>query len=349
MAAVLYLADDEIERECKRMRVFRDRNNPLEVLNDIEVIERYRLPRNVLIRLVELVREDVERPTKRSHSLSALTQVLVTVRYLAKGSFFSECGDLHGLSRPSVSRCIEGVTKSICQRLDNIHFPIGNDAVRTKHDFYQIAGFPNVLGAVDGSLIPIIAPKNNEPEYVCRKGFHAINIQVVADASLRFTNIVCKWPGSVHDAFIFANSALKDQMETRNDGWLLGDSAYALKKYMMTSKSNPSDQGEENYNAAHSRTRVVVERALGVCKSRFRCIHKSGGMLLFSPQKSVQIITAVAKLHNLCMDLKVPVMEGDITVNMPDPMVHQHYAEEANADRNGQTIRQQSIERFATL
>ena len=56
------------------MNVFRDRNNPLEVLNDIEVIVRYRLPRNVLIRLVELVREDVERPMKRSHSLSALTQ-----------------------------------------------------------------------------------------------------------------------------------------------------------------------------------------------------------------------------------------------------------------------------------
>ena len=33
---------------------------------------------------------------------------------------------------------------------------LGNDAVRTKHDFYQIAGFPNVLGAVDTSLIPII-------------------------------------------------------------------------------------------------------------------------------------------------------------------------------------------------
>ena len=74
MTAVLYLADDKKERECKRMNVFRDRNNPLEVLNDIEVIVRYRLPRNVLISLVELVREDVERPMKRSHSLSALTQ-----------------------------------------------------------------------------------------------------------------------------------------------------------------------------------------------------------------------------------------------------------------------------------
>ena len=38
----------------------------------------------------------------------------------------------------------------------------------------------------------------------------------------------------------------------------------------MTPKSNPSNQGEENYNSAHSRTRAVVERALGVCKSRFR-------------------------------------------------------------------------------
>ena len=75
MSAVLYLADKEIERECKTIRVFRDRNNPFEVRNDTEVIERYRLPRNVLIRLVELVREDVERPTKRSHSLSDLTQI----------------------------------------------------------------------------------------------------------------------------------------------------------------------------------------------------------------------------------------------------------------------------------
>lgn len=62
---------------------------------------------------------------------------------------------------------------------------VGNDAIRTKHEFYQIAGFPNVLCAVDRILIPFIAPKDNEPDYACRKGFHAINLQVVADASLR--------------------------------------------------------------------------------------------------------------------------------------------------------------------
>ncbi|XP_061162901.1 putative nuclease HARBI1 [Saccostrea echinata] len=281
MASLILLADENVPvigRKLQRPRVFRDRTNPLDFLSDEEVVERYRLPRHVLYRLVEMVR--------------------------------------------------------------------ANEALVTKHHFYQIAGFPNVIGAIDGTLIPIMAPKENEPEYVCRKGFHAMNVQVVADASLRFTNIVCKWPGSVHDSFIFANSELKDHMETRNDGWLLGDSAYALKKYMMTPKSNPSSVGEENYNAAHSRTRVVVERALGVCKSRFRCVHKSGGMLLFSPQKSVQIITAVAKLHNMCLDMKVPLMEYEEAVNMHDPGVHQQ-AQDANADQTGQAIRQRLIQRFA--
>ena len=53
MTAILFLADEERERELKRMRVFRDRKNPLDWLDDVEVIERYRLPRNFLIQLVE--------------------------------------------------------------------------------------------------------------------------------------------------------------------------------------------------------------------------------------------------------------------------------------------------------
>ena len=51
------------ENEC-----FEIEKNPLDCLDDVEVIERYRLPRNFLVQLVELVKEDVERPTKRNHS-----------------------------------------------------------------------------------------------------------------------------------------------------------------------------------------------------------------------------------------------------------------------------------------
>jgi hypothetical protein len=62
----------------------------------------------------------------------------------------------------------------------------------------------------------------------------------------RFTNIVCRWPGSVHDSFIFCNSALFQMLETRNaSGWILGDSGYGLRQYLMTPKLNPATQAEE--------------------------------------------------------------------------------------------------------
>jgi len=91
------------------------------------------------------------------------------------------------MSRASVSRCMRKVSDAISERLDNIHFPATPGEVRnTKRSVYQIAQFPNVLGAVDGKFIPIISPKDNENEYVCRKGFHSLNIQAVVDHEMRY-------------------------------------------------------------------------------------------------------------------------------------------------------------------
>ena len=114
-------------------------------------------------------------------------QTLITLRYLAKGNFYSETGDIHGVSRSSVSRAIAEVVAALNQRLSNIQFPT-NDAelLEIKRKFYQAAGIPNVIGAVDGTLIPIIAPKGqDEPAYVCRKGYHAINVQAVVGPDMR--------------------------------------------------------------------------------------------------------------------------------------------------------------------
>lgn len=59
----------------RQQRIFRVRTNPLDYLNETEVIERCRLPR-VFCRLIDLVNEDVERPTRRSHPLPTSKQVL---------------------------------------------------------------------------------------------------------------------------------------------------------------------------------------------------------------------------------------------------------------------------------
>ena len=47
--------------------------------------------------------------------------------------------------------------------------------------WYDIAGFPCVIGCVDGTHIYIQAPSQNEPNYVNHKNYHSINVQVICD------------------------------------------------------------------------------------------------------------------------------------------------------------------------
>ena len=70
-----------------------------------------------------------------------------------------------------------------------------------------------MLGTIDGSLVPILAPSDNEPVYVSRKGYHAINVQGFMDANLLFTNVVVHWSGSTHDAFVLLNSEIYANFE----------------------------------------------------------------------------------------------------------------------------------------
>ena len=46
---------------------------------------------------------------------------------------------------------------------------------------YQIAGFPCVIGCIDRTHIRIQAPSQNEQNYVNRKGYHSVNVQVICD------------------------------------------------------------------------------------------------------------------------------------------------------------------------
>ena len=60
------------------------------------------------------------------------------------------------------------------------------EVAKTKHNFYQLAGFPGVIGCIDGSHIPIVAPPEDEFVFINGKGFHSINIQAVRDSNSYF-------------------------------------------------------------------------------------------------------------------------------------------------------------------
>ena len=83
-----------------------------------------------------------------------------------------------------------------------------------------------VIGAIDGTLIAIAAPKDDEHLYVGRKGGHCLNVLAICSANLKFTYVVSKYPEATNDAYIWANCNLYNLFENREitDCWLLGDS-----------------------------------------------------------------------------------------------------------------------------
>jgi len=335
----------------RKPRVFRDRTEPLDFMDDDELVYRYRLPRECIVELCQLLAAELKRSTARSSALTVSTQVLVALRFYATGSMQRVAGDLHGISQPSVSRCVHAVSKLLtCNASAYIKFPT-DDATQRKAmaDFYKIAAFPNVLGCVDGTQIPILSPRINENVYVCRKGFHSLNVQAVCDAQLCFTNIVAKYPGSAHDSFIWRNSAVYRYLEqhaAEHQRWLLGDSGYPLSSFLLTPIPTPTIQAETTYNKKHSQTRNTVERSFGLLKMRFRCLHSTGGCLQSPPERCAQIITACAVLHNMCIVHAVPVPNDNSQLQDDDTNEDEQVAPGNIENNTGAVIRRKLIDRF---
>ncbi|XP_041927572.1 putative nuclease HARBI1 [Alosa sapidissima] len=247
--------------------------SPLDILSDEAIIRKYRLTRAKIEELELFTQRDLVRATRRNFALSPRVQLLAALRFYATGSFMEVLG--LGLSKSSVSRAVTAVTQALLDLPDRMTFPTTPEG-----GFYAIAGIPRVIGAIDGTLIRIRGPSENEPGYICRKGYPALNVQVVCDPRGVFLDIVAKWPGSMHDSFVWANSALCQE---------------------------PNSEAEARYNQAHGQTRVVVERALGMWKQRFRCVSNSAGGLKLHPAKACCVVVVTALLHNMALQDGIPL------------------------------------------
>ena len=117
-----------------------------------------------------------------------------------------------------------------------------------------------------------------------------------------FTNVVAKWPGNAHDSFIFQDSLiydkLNDELKDLEDGFLIGDSGYGCKPFIMTPYPHPSTQHQEAFNEALGKTRVKIEQSFGIFKRRFHLMHSE---IRMDPVKVSQLIGACAVLHNIAI------------------------------------------------
>ncbi|KAJ1118754.1 hypothetical protein NDU88_006941 [Pleurodeles waltl] len=155
------------------------------------------------------------------------------------------------------------------------------------------------------------------------KHTHSINVQAIVNHQGLITNIVAKYPGSVHDSFIFRHCTINQHFQDGRYGnrLLVADQGYGIQQWIMTPFGNPSTAAERAYHEAHRRTATIVERTFGILKSRFRCLNITGGSLLYSPEMVCKIILTCAILHNICVRSNIPLLE-------PEPQMPEEEDEE---------------------
>ena len=112
-------------------------------------------------------------------------------------------------------------------------------------------------------------------------------------------------------------------------------SGYPLMSWLLTSFSNPQTEAQQCYNEAHVHTRVVFVRSIGLLKSRWRwrCLNKSGGILLYTPEN---VCAIMAQRHRI--PAPAPIL--------PDEM-DAHAAKEDHAPR-AVDLRKQVMQRLWT-
>ncbi|CAI6356645.1 unnamed protein product [Macrosiphum euphorbiae] len=296
------------------------------LLTDRLFIKNFRFSKNLVKNLIELLQTRIV-SKNRSSAIDLNTKILVTLNFLATGSYQSPIGNSRyaALSQPTVSRCISEVVEALNHpQIFNewVKFPKNlNEITEIRNEFYRETGFPGVIGCIDCTHVAIVSPstnlnlnENQNPEhiYVNRKGYHSINVQLICDSKLRMLNVNARFPGSTHDTYIWNNSlvlpVLKELYRRNYDNfYLLGDSGYPLRQWLLTPISNPTTDAENFFNSKQMSTRRIIERCNGVLKMRFRCLLKDR-ILHYKPEKASSIINACVVLHNMCISNNVPMI-----------------------------------------
>jgi hypothetical protein len=119
MAGIVHLLniDAQYRRAFRRDRILRDRTNPLDKYDDVELHERFRFPREDILLLIDELRGAVEHETDWNGALSAEQQIMIALRFYATGCYHTLAGDVLDVHKSTASRAIRRVSVALEQRL----------------------------------------------------------------------------------------------------------------------------------------------------------------------------------------------------------------------------------------
>lgn len=166
------------------------------------------------------------------------------------------------------------------------------------------------MGIVDGTPVVLCQRPGVDGEvFWTRKSQYAFNLQLVVDDRklIRFYQI--GWPGSVFDNTVFDKSKVvtKNELYFTEGEYLLADSGYALKPFILTPYKQPHASIPHNriFNELFSSGRCIVEHANGMLKNRWASL--KGVRTQIKQKSDFEIVNKHVLicliLHNLMLQL----------------------------------------------
>lgn len=248
-------------------------------------------------------------------ALSTEKRLAVTLYYLKDTGSLWMTANLFGIHQCTASMHIHSVCEAINTKLGPkyLHLPRDKEEMLRKVSEFEIKfGMTQAFGCIDGTHIPLKRPHKNSQDYFCYKQFFSLNIQAICDSKGYFMDVECKWPGSVHDAKMFANSSINQQMKTGQlpktfitllpgfeaiPNYLIADPAYPLTPFSMKEYQSCATNEEVIFNNMLRSARNQIECALGRLKARW-------GFLTRKIDHKLEMIPTLAYscfvLHNYC-------------------------------------------------
>ncbi|XP_066589549.1 putative nuclease HARBI1 [Prorops nasuta] len=255
--------------------------------------------------------------------ISAKLSFLLFLWFISNTEPLRTLADRFNISISSVFRVVRRVAKFLVEKSNEIiSWPKTNELIAHISDnFQQKRGIPKVIGAIDSTYIAIKRPQERCNEYCNRKKFFSINLMAVVDADMKFIYVYCGEAETLHDARVLRRSNLYNVAEEStsllfpNETFIIGDAAYPSLSWLVPPfKDNGHlSQHQQEFNYMLSSTRMVVERAFGYLKGRFRRLK------FFSEYSDIDFVTditiAACVLHNICISSNEDLNNIEINYN----------------------------------
>jgi hypothetical protein len=168
--------------------------------------------------------------------ISVETRIAVSLCKLGTRNGLLLIGKVYGIAECMVSYIIREFLKAVKKHLLKVlvGFPCELQFKVLAFQFEALHGIPYIVGAIDGSLIHVLAPVIGREDYYCPKSFHSAILQGIVDVNCKFWDFEFGWVGSLYNWSVFQVTKVgRTFMEGKYMPYkLIGDAAYLVRPWM---------------------------------------------------------------------------------------------------------------------